>query len=110
MYHKAYLMGDFPRAQAILNAKTPYEAKKIGRRVAYWDEDKWVADREKIMFNALMLKVEQHPSLRHALLATGSWELAEAAPNDTVWGIGATRGSTQWRGQVRWCPWHHKRS
>jgi ribA/ribD-fused uncharacterized protein len=91
MYHKATSMGDAASGLLVLAAKTPWEAKKVGRGVASWNEAKWVGEREDVMFRGLNLKVLQHPGVKRALLQTCGKFLAEASPFDAVWGIGCAK-------------------
>ena len=88
MYHKAVLMGDKDTARRILKAKTPTEAKGLGRIVRGFSEEKWVERRETVVFNGLLLKIRQHPGVKRQLLETGESLLAEASPYDRIWGIG----------------------
>jgi len=102
MYHKAVMMGDARSAEMVLLAKTPREAKGIGRSVANWDETKWVAVREEIMLRGLGLKIKQHPLLKLALVQTAGKFLAEASPFDAVWGIGCDAANPRARDPAQW--------
>ena len=53
------------------------------------------------MLAGLRLKVQQHPELRAALALTRPAVLAEASPDDVVWGIGCgpTEDTSRWRGE-----------
>lgn len=105
MFHKAMAMGDTSQAGRILQAKSPNEAKKMGRAVVGFKEELWEAVREDIMLRGLRLKVEQHPDLRKELLLTKGKTLAEASPKDMLWGIGLSakdpraQDEPQWRGR-----------
>jgi ribA/ribD-fused uncharacterized protein len=102
MYHKAMLMGDAHTANRILQAKTPRQVKDLGRLVKNFSEERWVAEREGIMYRALWLKTTQHKEVRDMLLATAGNVLAEASPYDRIWGIGLSKEEavhqTEWRG------------
>jgi ribA/ribD-fused uncharacterized protein len=102
MYHKALLMGDVIIAEAILNAVTPKRVKDLGRKVANWDENKWVKNRKKIMYNGILAKCNAHKSIKNCLLATQNKVIAEASPYDKIWGIGLTKfqalGNKPWEG------------
>lgn len=87
MYQKAMLMGDTVTADKIREAKTPLEAKRLGRKVAPWDQDKWVANCNDIMTNILVAKFK-HSEMRPYLVNTGDANLYEASPKDKIWGIG----------------------
>lgn len=102
MYHKALTMNDMHSAQLILDAKTPKDAKAIGRNIANWDEEKWVQAREDIMLRALSLKIKTHVALKYKLVQTCGKILAEASPYDTIWGIGCSKTDTRVNEQDLW--------
>ena len=69
----------------IKNARTPGEAKRLGRRVKSLSKD-WNANRIGIMQELIWLKF-MHLQLREWLLATGDAELIEGNSwGDTFWG------------------------
>ena len=102
MYHKALTMGDSDTAQAILAASTPAEAKKLGRSIRPWDQQLWNQHKYTIMVDALLHKFSANPDLLKTLLDTGDAILAEASPDDTIWGIGLSIDSAEqgvaWKG------------
>ncbi|NUW42205.1 NADAR family protein [Nonomuraea rhodomycinica] len=104
MAHKAWLFGDDEAAEAILAAEHPGEAKKLGRTVRGFDEERWNAHRFDIVVQGNLAKFGQHDDLRRFLAGTAGRVLVEAAPNDRVWGIGLTAGDERaaspstWRG------------
>ncbi|MGP4001350.1 NADAR family protein [Streptomyces sp. 8N706] len=105
MAGKARLFGDDASLPAILEARTPAEAKNLGRLVRAFDEVRWAAARFELVLAGNVAKFGQDPALRAYLLGTGNRVLVEASPRDRVWGIGlgasddrATEPS-QWRGQ-----------
>ena len=105
MFHKALSMDDQTTANRILRAKTPSEVKSLGRQVKNFNEKLWVENREKIMFNALLLKAKQYPLIKEKLLETCGKVIVEASPYDTVWGIGLNKESEKsnhpecWKGK-----------
>jgi hypothetical protein len=88
MYAKATLFGDSDTAAAILASRSPREQKALGREVAPFDEDTWVARREDIVYRGNHAKFTQNRHLRDALLATAGTTLVEASPLDRIWGVG----------------------
>src|SRR4051794_37718889 len=90
MYEKAMTMGDRATAKRIQRAKTPVEAKRLGRSIRPWNESKWNRVKEAIMCKALTLKVQQYPDIKKVLQDTGDALLAEASPFDRIWGIGCS--------------------
>jgi len=105
MYHKAITMGDYKMSAKILDAASAYEAKRLGRIVDNWDEDKWVKSREEIICTALRLKVDTHPALKFELKLTTDSILGKASQSDTIWGIGfagadpRSKLPDKWRGE-----------
>lgn len=105
MFEKAKLMKDSQAMQKVLLAKSPEEAKKLGRSVKNWDESAWVNNREKIMLRGLELKLAAHPELQQLLSSTAGKVIAEASPYDVIWGIGLARSHQHvtkpklWRGE-----------
>ena len=104
MAGKARLFGDEASVPPILAARTPAEAKNLGRLVRGFDEERWKAARFELVVRGNVAKFGQDPELRGYLLGTRSRVLVEASPRDRVWGIGlgaANEHATvpeRWRG------------
>lgn len=105
MAGKARLFGDEETHAAILAARHPNEAKKLGRQVRGYDEAQWLARRFELVVQGNLAKFGQHPPLAAFLAQTSARVLVEASPVDVIWGIGlapddprATEPS-QWPGQ-----------
>lgn len=88
MCAKARVFQDAEAEERILNAASPGEAKKLGRRVRGFNETEWSRHREIAVFVGNVAKFHQNPLLLDYLAATGSRVLAEASPYDRIWGIG----------------------
>ena len=88
MAEKARLFGDLAAVDRILAARTPAEAKNLGREVRGFDDAAWDAARFGIVVAGSTAKFGQDPALRSYLLNTGRRVLVEASPLDRVWGIG----------------------
>ena len=86
-WRKAMLFEDYKTAKAILQSKTPNEAKKLGRKVKKFKEDVWASKRFDYMVEILQAKFST-PEFKAVLLGTGQADIYEAAPKDRVWGIG----------------------
>lgn len=107
MAHKALLLDDMKSYENIMKVGyAPNRIRVIGRHIVNTEngsDDKWETYREEIAFAGNMLKFQQNPKLRKALLATGNAVLAEAAPRDEIWGIGLSVAEAQrgapWRGR-----------
>lgn len=87
MFHKANFFQDETSMAKILAAKTPSEAKALGREIKPFDE-RWAEVRYAVMYQGNLLKYQQNPTLRDKLLATGNKILVEANPVDPIWGVG----------------------
>ena len=87
MWLKALLMNDIKMANIIVNEPKPALCKRYGRQVKPFNETKWLKYRDKIAFEILKVKF-QDPKFKKLLIATGNEIIAEAAPNDKIWGIG----------------------
>ena len=102
MFLKAMAMADAESAIAIYRAKTPFAAKKLGRKIKPWKPDIWENCRLECMIGSNMAKFSQNDSLKTELLSTGQRVLVEGSPNDKIWGVGINadkveKGET-WKG------------
>ncbi|MEV0841719.1 NADAR family protein [Actinocatenispora sera] len=88
MAGKARLFGDDEALARILAARTPAEAKKLGRSVRDFDRQVWESRRYGLVVDGNVAKFGQDPRLREFLLGTGSRVLVEASPYDRIWGAG----------------------
>ena len=88
MAEKARLFGDRESEAKIMAAQTPREQKALGRRVKPFDAARWEEVREEIVFRANLAKFSQREALKEMLFATGDKIIAEASPQDAIWGIG----------------------
>ena len=105
MAGKARMFGDEDAFEEVLRAKTPAEAKKIGRRVRNFDQQKWSESCNDLVMLGNLHKFASKPELGEFLLSTDERVLVEASPADRIWGIGlkmdhpdASRPQN-WRGQ-----------
>jgi ribA/ribD-fused uncharacterized protein len=88
MAAKARLFRDDQALAAVLTAKTPAEAKKIGRGVRDYDDVAWGRARLGAVVEGNVAKFGQNDDLKKFLLATGERVIVEASPRDRIWGIG----------------------
>ncbi|MDA2809409.1 NADAR family protein [Nocardiopsis sp. RSe5-2] len=102
MAGKARLFGDERAAARVLEARTPGEAKSIGRGVAGFDEEVWRAHRFDLVVRGSVEKFRQNPELGAFLLATGGRVLVEASPRDRIWGIGLSESDERAADPGRW--------
>lgn len=99
---KAALFNDMEVYARILEAKSPGEAKALGRKVRDFDQAKWNAHRCEIVVQGNLLKFSQHEDLKHFLLNTGKRILVEASPVDAIWGIGLERNHSDANNPENW--------
>ncbi len=86
-YYQAQKSADPQVQSAIRQAKTPGDAKELGRTVTLLPDD-WTTRRDDVMLAALRAKFTQHPELAAMLLATGDAPLVEHTRHDAYWGDG----------------------
>lgn len=104
MAEKARLFGDADVEQQILRSTNPKQQKSLGRKVRGFDNDLWNEKRLDIVIQGNIAKFSQNSHMAEELLATGTRELVEASPRDTIWGIGLRADNpiivdkAQWRG------------
>lgn len=105
MASKARLFGDEDTLDEIMNATTPFEYKKLGRRVKEFEPTLWDEKKLDIVIKGNKAKFGQNPDLKEYLFSTGNAILVEASPFDKIWGIGIDRetalnGSVEdWKGE-----------
>ncbi|GAA1971630.1 NADAR family protein [Kitasatospora viridis] len=102
MAGKARLSGDEEIVPRILAARSPAEAKKLGRLVRGFREEAWEAARFELVVEGNVAKFGQDPALRAYLLGTGNRVLVEASPVDRIWGIGLAAEDERAGDPARW--------
>jgi len=75
-------------ADRIVKASHPDCAKRLGREVRGFDQDRWDEHRFDLVMEGNRAKFSQHPDLQEFLLGTGERVLVEASPVDRIWGAG----------------------
>ena len=103
MAEKARLFGDLETRASILTARTPAEARKLGRRVKGFDNAAWDQARFDIVVRANEAKFSQNQALRDYLLTNGDRVLVEASPADRIWGIGLAANDERAMEPRAWC-------
>ena len=91
MASKARLFGDEETLREIMNAHSPFEYKKLGRKVKGFEASVWDAEKLDIVVEGNKAKFSQNQHLKEFLLSTGDAILVEASPYDKIWGIGLDR-------------------
>jgi len=102
MATKAALMGDAEIFREIDSTTDPAVCKECGRKVKNFDEILWQKHLEDIAFQVCKQKFESQDSLRQLLLSTGDRIIAEAAPTDSIWGIGLSTTDIEAQDPCKW--------
>jgi ribA/ribD-fused uncharacterized protein len=80
--------GDQILQDKIFNAKTPSEAKRLGKTRSPAFRTDWNTIRDSVMKRAVEAKFGQNPTLMEVLKNTGDAQLIEKSYNDAYWGSG----------------------
>ncbi|CAM9596517.1 unnamed protein product [Pylaiella littoralis] len=88
MAYKAYIFCDTDIRSDIMSTSDPAQQKRLGQEVANYDGGLWDMHKVQVVLRGNYAKFTQNPEMCDQLLATGDKMLAEASPNDKVWGIG----------------------
>lgn len=102
MAAKARLFEDETALARILASFDPHTAKAAGRAVKGFDDAIWAAQRQAVVIEGNLAKFAQHDDLADFLLGTGDRVLAEASPDDRIWGIGLASNNTYARRPLKW--------
>ncbi|MGI4762419.1 MAG: NADAR family protein [Janthinobacterium lividum] len=102
MAQKALLFDNAAIYQQIIVARSPAEAKALGRQVKNFDEAVWNANRSAIVMRGNLEKFSQHQDLREFLLHTKDRILVEASPVDSIWGIGLAADNARAENPRQW--------
>lgn len=94
MWLKAVEFKDYKTATEIREAKTPKEAKKLGRQVKNFDAEHWSKVSYFWMRRIVEIKFRSNPEFLATLLdpAFDGKLFVEASPFDRIWGIGYRGG------------------
>jgi ribA/ribD-fused uncharacterized protein len=102
MAEKARLFGDDATLARVLKAKSPAEAKKLGREIGAFVPEVWEAHKYEIVKTGNLHKFSQNRELLKFLLSTNDRVLVEASPVDNIWGIGLAADSPDADNPTRW--------
>lgn len=104
---KARIFKDEDILEKIMQATYPGDMKRLGRQVSGFDSDTWNKECTRIVLYGNLRKFTANPDLWKILDSTGDRIIVEAAPRDTIWGIGLGKNNPrvqdprEWRGQNR---------
>lgn len=102
MAQKALLFDDKEIYNKIIIAKSPAEAKALGRQVRNFDDQTWNNKRFDIVVRGSLEKFTQQKDLKEFLLNTKERVLVEASPVDRIWGMGLTADSEKAENPKQW--------
>ena len=102
MAEKARLFQDDDACSAILAATHPGEAKKLGRKVRGFVQERWDHHCVDVVYRGNLAKFNQNEALKTYLLVTGERVLVEASPADAIWGIGLAADARQASDPRQW--------
>jgi ribA/ribD-fused uncharacterized protein len=88
-YFQAQKFGDENYCEKIRTARTPRDAKNLGRTREFPLRADWEEVKDEVMYQACLKKFQTHDEIRAALLRTKNEKLIENAPSDYYWGCGA---------------------
>lgn len=106
MAMKAKHFNDEETYELILNARTPRQAKNLGRTVRNFDFS-WAGVSKSIMFEVVLAKFSQNEDLKELLLSEEfrGKKFVEGSPVDKKWGVGmiwtdpAIDDESKWQGE-----------
>lgn len=102
MWEKARVFQDWDTAAKILGTTSPGNAKNLGKQVKHYSEATWNEARVPLVKVGLRQKFIQNERLMNELLSTDSAALAEASPNDAIWGIGIACDDPDSSNPIKW--------
>ena len=77
--------------------------KELGKKVHYFEQERWDDNKEDIVYKANYLKFSQNAELKKYLVSTKKSMIIEINPYDIVWACGCFKKDAQkpefWRGQ-----------
>ena len=89
MARKAGYFGDTETYNEILDAKTPDEAKQLGRKVKGYNDWEWANVREEMMYQIVLQKFLQNNDLQLLITRKDLMDksFVEGSPFDGIWGV-----------------------
>ncbi|MFO0960384.1 MAG: NADAR family protein [Isosphaeraceae bacterium] len=87
-YFQAQKFAGTPHEEEVRRAGSPMIAARMGRSRSRPLRPDWEGVKDAIMYEAVLAKFTQHPTLRDLLLSTGDATLIEHTENDRYWGDG----------------------
>lgn len=107
MAQKAKLFNDHDTYAKIMATNDPKLQKALGRVVCNYSNATWTEHRFDIVLRGTTAKFNQNAHLKNMLLETGSRFLAEASPDDKIWGIGIGQDHVLAKEPTKWPGTNH---
>ena len=101
-YQKALLFEEPGIADEILSMKDPKLMKQKVKRLKKFDQTNWSTEAWSILKTALLAKFDQNDPLKQELLSTGTTNIGEASPTDSLFGIGLSLKSSHVTNSDKW--------
>lgn len=103
MVAKAAMMSDEEIMSKIMATNNPSNQRTLGRRIKNFNAALWDKHKEKAVYLGNLFKFKQNPELKEFLLSFPRHTIfAEAAPWDSVWGIGLSPTDSDSLDQSKW--------
>ena len=103
MAKKAKLFWDDKIYKKIMNETDMKTIKELGKKVHYFEQERWDEYKEQIVYEANFLKFSQNEELKRFLLSSDEKMIIEVNPNDIVWACGCFEKDAKnpyvWRGK-----------
>jgi len=99
-HYKKFAETDPDWAEKIRNAKSPWEAWRLGWKRPI-DTEWWDARREEVIYELIKAKVAQHADVREALVKSNGRMIMESGDDtDAFWGVGFDYGGQNKLGEI----------
>ena len=102
MAKKAMLFNDNETLGKIMKATDPRIQKALGRTVKNFEKSKWDNVCRDYVYEGNYAKFTQNGQMKKELLNTGTKEIVEASPEDTIWGIGLRESDPRAWDKTHW--------
>jgi len=89
-------------ADQIIKTNDPAIIKALGRTVKGYSDNVWDNCKFKVVVNGNYLEFTQNKEMRDILMNTGDRRIFEAAPKDSVWGIGLNETNAKKTDESKW--------
>lgn len=88
MAKKAELFNDYEVLDMIMHSDSQREIKALGRKIRGFNDNVWIKNRERVVYEGNYAKFTQNEKLYNYMLKQKDKILVEASPYDKIWGIG----------------------